>query len=159
MREQFPFDFALEVDFAIENLELRVTGTVINRSPWPMPVSFGFHPAFRWPLPYGCRREHHVVDSSVPKRLRCAAGLMAAFWPEFKAGTFQHASQDKRFCSLGFGRNRARVFCASSPGRDTDIPVSLKTNPAPFAGSQYKPQISLWKSALSRLNVIAHALR
>jgi galactose mutarotase-like enzyme len=27
-----------------------------------MPASFGFHPAFRWPLPYGQPREqHHVV--------------------------------------------------------------------------------------------------
>jgi galactose mutarotase-like enzyme len=52
-RQQFPFDFVLEVAFVIEGAALRIGATVCNESSRAMPVSFGFHPAFRWPLPYG----------------------------------------------------------------------------------------------------------
>jgi galactose mutarotase-like enzyme len=60
-RRHFPFDFVLEVAFFVEAAVLRIGATVVNKSPRPMPVSFGFHPAFRWPLPYGgSRREHEI---------------------------------------------------------------------------------------------------
>ena len=60
-RQQFPFDFVLEVAFSIEDAALRIGATVFNKSPRAMPVSFGFHPAFRWPLPYGGSRQDHEI--------------------------------------------------------------------------------------------------
>jgi galactose mutarotase-like enzyme len=60
-RRQFPFNFVLEVTFVIEGAALRIGATVFNKSSRAMPVSFGFHPAFRWPLPYGGSRQDHEI--------------------------------------------------------------------------------------------------
>ena len=60
-RRQFPFDFVLEVTFVVEGAALRIGATVFNKSSRAMPVSFGFHPAFRWPLPYGGSRQDHEI--------------------------------------------------------------------------------------------------
>src|SRR5258707_9608271 len=56
-RRQFPFDFVLEAAFVIEGAALRIGATIFNKSSRAMPISFGFHPAFRWPLPYGGSRQ------------------------------------------------------------------------------------------------------
>ena len=47
-RQMYPFDFELELRFVLTN-ELTITATVRNRGEEPMPFSFGFHPALRWP--------------------------------------------------------------------------------------------------------------
>ncbi len=58
-RASYPFEFVLEVAFALEAATLRVVATVTNNDRRPMPASLGFHPAFRWPLPYGEARAEH----------------------------------------------------------------------------------------------------
>ena len=40
---------------------LTITLRSTNTGSSAMPVSFGFHPAFRWPLPYGAPREAHEI--------------------------------------------------------------------------------------------------
>ena len=60
-REAFPYDFALDLAYRITGATLGITGTVHNPGAVPMPVSFGFHPAFRWPLPYGAAARDHAV--------------------------------------------------------------------------------------------------
>lgn len=60
-RAQYPFDFALEIAFAIQGATLAIDVTISNRGDEPMPASLGFHPAFAWPLPYGRRRRDHRV--------------------------------------------------------------------------------------------------
>jgi len=78
-RRQFPFDFVLDVAFVVEGAALRIGATVFNKSSRAMPVSFGFHPAFRWPLPYGGSREDHEIrferSESTPIR-RLTDGLL-----------------------------------------------------------------------------------
>src|SRR3546814_2889568 len=54
----YPFDFRLDMAFAVEGVSLSMTATVMNRGSEDMPFSFGFHPAFAWPLPYGRSEEH-----------------------------------------------------------------------------------------------------
>jgi galactose mutarotase-like enzyme len=77
----YPFDFVLEAEFAVQGAELRTTVSVANRGPAAMPATFGFHPAFRWPLPdAGERFEHAIVfeqDEPGPLRRLDAAGLLA----------------------------------------------------------------------------------
>lgn len=58
-KAEYPFDFQLDVTYTVEGPRLEVTASVQNRGTTPMPASFGFHPAFRWPLPYGRPREDH----------------------------------------------------------------------------------------------------
>jgi galactose mutarotase-like enzyme len=60
-RSHYPFAFALEMAFALDERSLSITATVRNTGNVPMPASFGFHPAFAWPLPYGGTKEEHLV--------------------------------------------------------------------------------------------------
>ena len=58
---------------------MRPRAIVLNKSMRAMPISFGFHPAFRWPLPYrGSRRDHEFRfegGESAPIR-RLTGGLV-----------------------------------------------------------------------------------
>lgn len=71
-RAVYPFAFALEIAFVVEGTTLRVTATVENPGETPLPASFGFHPAFSWPLPYGRDRGDHRITfgSDEPGALR-----------------------------------------------------------------------------------------
>ena len=58
-RTIYPFDFRLDVSYAITGATLTLTAVVSNLGEAALPASFGFHPAFRWPLPYGEPRADH----------------------------------------------------------------------------------------------------
>lgn len=61
-RTAYPFAFALAVEFALTASTLAVTATVRNAGDRMMPFSFGFHPAFAWPLPdAGAKDAHRVI--------------------------------------------------------------------------------------------------
>lgn len=61
-RAAYPFAFALRVTYAIVEATLDISVTIENRDTRALPASFGFHPAFAWPLPYGRpRAEHRIV--------------------------------------------------------------------------------------------------
>src|SRR3546814_9367268 len=68
----YPFDFRLDMAFAVEGVSLSMTATVMNRGSEDMPFSFGFHPAFAWPLPYGGKKEDHrvIFERDEPAPLR-----------------------------------------------------------------------------------------
>jgi galactose mutarotase-like enzyme len=56
----YPFRFALDIGFSLAGATLTMTASVRNLDlDAVMPASFGFHPAFRWPLPYGAPRAQH----------------------------------------------------------------------------------------------------
>ena len=57
----YPFPFQLDVSYAVEGATLSIIASVANTGSSGMPVSFGFHPAFRWPLPYGAPRDAHEI--------------------------------------------------------------------------------------------------
>jgi len=58
----YPFLFQLDVDFALNGATLSVTSSVRNVGQEPMPASIGYHPGFRWPLPYGEPRAGHFIE-------------------------------------------------------------------------------------------------
>jgi galactose mutarotase-like enzyme len=68
----YPFQFELDLAFAIDGATLSMTAAIRNLDETDMPASFGFHPALRWPLPYGQPREAHrlVFESEEPEPLR-----------------------------------------------------------------------------------------
>ncbi len=66
-RRAYPFDFALDLVYRIAGATLTIEGTVRNAGALPMPASFGFHPAFRRPLPYGADAADHVVTFAEPE--------------------------------------------------------------------------------------------
>jgi len=79
-RAVYPFEFELDLHFELRDAELRVTATARNLGADPMPASLGFHPAFRWPLPYGQARSAHSLDFDAeepsPVRRLDAQGLL-----------------------------------------------------------------------------------
>jgi galactose mutarotase-like enzyme len=76
----YPFRFNLDIQFSLSGATLSVTATIHNRGDEAMPASIGFHPAFRWPLPYGHARAAHFLEfaSDEPDAVRRldAAGLL-----------------------------------------------------------------------------------
>ncbi|MGF9761966.1 aldose 1-epimerase family protein [Microvirga sp. 0TCS3.31] len=58
---RYPFPFQLDVIYAVEGATLSITASVANTGSSVMPASFGFHPAFRWPLPYDAPRDAHEI--------------------------------------------------------------------------------------------------
>lgn len=80
-RAAYPFAFQLDLAFAAEGLTLRMTATVTNPGEVALPFSFGFHPAFAWPLPGGGAKGQHCVvfDHDEPqdvRRIDPASGLL-----------------------------------------------------------------------------------
>jgi galactose mutarotase-like enzyme len=80
-RAHYPFEFRLDMAFALQGATLAMTATVSNHGDAPMPFSFGLHPAFAWPLPFGGAAEDHRIvfehDEPAPiRRLDKATGLV-----------------------------------------------------------------------------------
>ncbi len=78
----YPFRFELDVHFAVHGATLSVITKVRNIGDVEMPASFGYHPAFRWPLPFGHPRSSHFIefadDEPSPYRRLNADGLMTS---------------------------------------------------------------------------------
>jgi galactose mutarotase-like enzyme len=66
-RAVYPFAFRLDLAFGFEGSALAITATVANRGDAPMPFSFGFHPAFAWPLPGGAAKDAHRIVFAQPE--------------------------------------------------------------------------------------------
>ncbi|KFL46488.1 putative galactose mutarotase [Sphingobium sp. ba1] len=66
-RAIYPFDFRFDMGFALTDATLHMTATVANRGETVMPFSFGYHPAFAWPLPYGGSVEEHRIVFEHPE--------------------------------------------------------------------------------------------
>ena len=68
----YPFRFELDVRFAVSGATLTVTTSVRNKGTENMPASVGYHPGFRWPLPYGQPRSAHFIEfaSNEPAPIR-----------------------------------------------------------------------------------------
>jgi galactose mutarotase-like enzyme len=71
----YPFAFALTLSFRLDGPTLHIEARVANPAQTPLPASFGFHPAFAWPLPYGEPREAHRItfEADEPEAIRCIA--------------------------------------------------------------------------------------
>lgn len=75
-RAAFPFPFTFEITYAIRGRTLTMDVAVTNGGAAVMPVSMGFHPAFRWPLPYGGARTAHAItfEADEPAPIHQVAG-------------------------------------------------------------------------------------
>ena len=79
-RAVYPFAFMLDLVGLIDGATLTITAELRNPGEAPLLASFGFHPAFRWPLPYGRARADHrfVFERPEPAPIRrIADGLLA----------------------------------------------------------------------------------
>ena len=58
----YPFQFELDVEFTARGATLDVSATVRNTDAKTLFASLGFHPGFRWPLPFGESRDAHFIE-------------------------------------------------------------------------------------------------
>jgi galactose mutarotase-like enzyme len=77
----YPFHFELEIRYALDGATLAMVARVRNVGEREMPASFGYHPALRWPLPYGQPRSAHFIEFAAeepaPIRRLNADGLVS----------------------------------------------------------------------------------
>ena len=71
-RARYPFDFRLDITHEIRGTALRTEAVLTNPGATMLPASFGFHPALRWPLPWGGARDDHrlVFTEAEPAPIR-----------------------------------------------------------------------------------------
>jgi galactose mutarotase-like enzyme len=82
-RAAYPFAFTLDMAFSVEGLTLRMAATVSNPGERALPFSFGYHPAFAWPLPGSVARADHRIlfEQEEPgpiRRIDPQSGLLLA---------------------------------------------------------------------------------
>lgn len=80
-RKVYPFAFELEMAFRLDGAALHMEATVRNPGAGPLPFSFGYHPAFAWPLPGGAEKADHVIAFAEPepqpiRRIDPSSGLL-----------------------------------------------------------------------------------
>jgi len=61
-RAEYPYKFVLEAEYALTGAKLTTVVTVTNTDTKSIPVAFGFHPAFKWPLPGAGPKLDQVID-------------------------------------------------------------------------------------------------
>lgn len=80
-RAIYPFAFRLAMAFRVIDATLHMAATVTNADDHAMPFSFGFHPAFAWPLPGGAAKSAHRIlfgqdEPALIRRVDKADGLL-----------------------------------------------------------------------------------
>ncbi|MEO6153163.1 MAG: aldose 1-epimerase family protein [Croceibacterium sp.] len=80
----YPFAFVLTAEFAVKEATLAMAVTVRNTGDRPMPFSFGFHPAFAWPVPDGGPKTAHrvVFERAEPEPVRRIDQTTATLLPQ-----------------------------------------------------------------------------
>lgn len=139
----YPFPFELDVQFALNGATLSLTSLVRNLGDQDMPASFGYHPALRWPLPFGCPRSSHFIefatDEPSPVRGLDANGLLT---PERHPTPIERrhlALADSLFLNdvVIFDQCRSRRVVYGAP----DGPrIQVSFPDTPFLGIWTKPQ-------------------
>lgn len=84
-RAAYPFPFVLEIGFAIAGATLTMSARIGNPGAARLPTSFGWHPAFAWPLPYGHMKEAHRVTFAADESPNLALLIDGLIAPEGQA--------------------------------------------------------------------------
>jgi galactose mutarotase-like enzyme len=146
-RAHYPFDFRLDIHVAIVDATLTTEAVLTNPGDGPLPASFGFHPAFRWPLPWGGDRADHrlVFAEAEPAPIRRIDTKTGLVFPDPRPTPIEGdtlAPRDDLFVedALIFDRLNSRKLRFGVPGNRglevdfTDMPLlGVWTKPgAPF---------------------------
>jgi galactose mutarotase-like enzyme len=139
----YPFAFELEVHYSLAAATLSICTLVRNTGETSMPASFGYHPAFRWPLPYGQSRSSHYIqfadDEPAPIRRLDAAGLlMPDHFPspvQFRRLALSDALFESDVVIFDALRSRSVSYGAGDGPR-----IQLSFADTPYLGLWSKPQ-------------------
>jgi galactose mutarotase-like enzyme len=138
----YPFHFELDTCFHLKGRTLAIRTQIRNMDSEPMPASFGYHPAFRWPLPYGQAREDHRLEfeteeQGVVRRIDSSGLMLPAPQPSPVAGRhleLQDGLFNQDVLILEQPRSRSVVYGAARGAR---LRVSFPT--ATYLGLWSKP--------------------
>lgn len=139
----WPFAFALDAEFVLGGATLAMAVTVRNTGDTPMPFSFGFHPAFAWPLPGGGAKERHRVvfakDEPGPiRRIDPASGTLRKV-PQPSPATGRELVPDARLFeadALIWDRLASRSLTFAG---ETGVALALDFPDCPHLGLWQKP--------------------
>ena len=138
-KKSYPFDFLLEITYALSDNRIDIEARVTNRDAAPMPLQFGFHPGFSWPLPGSEGKPHAVTlaNGAEPRlyRLDAAKLLIRAPHPSpFDAGHLLPAAAQYEDDAMIFveGTGNHIAFFADGGGR-----IDMQT--------QNLPNFALWQ--------------
>jgi galactose mutarotase-like enzyme len=138
----YPFRFALRVRFELTGPTLVLKTSIRNHGDRPMPASFGYHPALRWPLPFGYERSRHVIEFELeepaPMRRLDASGLLTPAANATPISNRRLALEDSLFRddAMIFDQIRSR---SATYGADEGPRVRLTYPDAPYLGIWTKP--------------------
>ena len=125
--------------FVLRGATLTMTGRVTNLGDDPMPASFGYHPALRWPLPGAPSKDGHIIRFDRPepahvRRLDSSGLLDPAPRPTPVEGDTLHLDDDQ-FAedALIFDNLASRSLVYQGPGTARVL--------VDFAGM---PELGLW---------------
>jgi galactose mutarotase-like enzyme len=139
----YPFRFEFAIQFALVGPTLSLTSWVRNLSEEDMPASFGYHPALRWPLPFGASRSAHFIefasDEPAPIRRLNTDGLLT---PTLHPTPISHrrlALVDALFQNdaVIFDQVRSRFV---NYGADVGPRIRVSFPDSPYLGIWTKPQ-------------------
>jgi galactose mutarotase-like enzyme len=139
----YPFRFELDVRFALDGRTLSVTTQVRNLGDTDMPASFGYHPAFRWPLPFGQARSAHFIefadDEPAPVRRLDSDGLLTPAYHPTPVSHRRLELNDALFQDdvIIFDQIRSRSVTYGAPGGPR---IRLGFPDAPYLGVWTKPK-------------------
>ena len=141
-RAVYPFEFGLDLRFAIDAAGLSMAATLSNPGTRDLLAAFGFHPALRWPLPGGADRAAHRVrfaeEEPAPIRRIDADGLvLPQAFPSPVQGR-DLALDDALFAggALIFDRLASRRLTYGAPGGTT---LAISFPDMPMLGLWMKP--------------------
>jgi galactose mutarotase-like enzyme len=136
---QYPFQFQLDMAFAVAGLTLTTVAEVTNTGASVLPFSLGFHPAFLWPLPGGEGKTHWLTLAEPEEPLTRRAGdrlmLGAGYEPSmFVAGRYAPKPAD-------FERDAVMMDTARSRG------VTFGVDGSPSLGARFPemPHLAFWQ--------------
>lgn len=137
-RAQYPFEFALYLTHALSNATLTVTARVENHSETEMPFGFGFHPAFRWPLPGAETSRHNVQLKTTNNPARQPLHPNGLLEPTRAEGPFTDGSLD---IEEGLFKDGALVF----PNGTEALRYGPENGPGLSFTFHNLPDLALWK--------------
>lgn len=136
-RAAYPFAFALRITHRLDGATLHVEAEVHNTNTVPMPFGFGFHPAFRWPLPRAAGTPHHVTlqNGGTPDMRGLSDGLLVS---DRLNGPFMDGDLEIREELFDGG---ALVF----PNGADDLRYGPPSGPALSFAFHNLPDLALWR--------------
>lgn len=138
-RAAYPFAFALEAAFSLRGATLAMDITVTNSGDVDMPASFGFHPAFAWPLPYGAAKDAHRIRFAEAEPGRLAA-IVRGGWMDADGWDSPVEGRELRLHDALFERD-ALVW---DPVRSQSLAYGAESGPQLVCDFPDTPALGLW---------------